>query len=438
MKISYPLLLILLLLTVQSIYSQNKGILIDLNRAVNNTVQRYPLITQLNRQVDAIESRVNQLKSNYLPTVDADFSYARVGPIQAIAFGPETFQLYPANNYDAHVEIGYMVYDFGKRDAMVDLVSSGKITALDNVEMAKSTLAYQAVQAYYSILFLQESLKLKDEQIANLNTHLQNTIDKVKSGSATDFDVLTTQVKVSSVKNQKIDIENEIRKQEIQIKSLMGMTPDANIYVTGSFSYTKTNLNFDSLIQLALNGRSDLKIARDNEITASLMKMNARKFDMPSLHFNFMYGFKNGFITNIDVLRGNFAAAVNFKYPIYNGSKEESLEQEADATLFSSRSHSDEVEITIKSEVTRAMSDLSSLEVQLENIKVQIDQATKSVERSELQYKAGTLRNLDLLDAQTSLSEAKLSELQIIYRNIMAYYNLQRAVGKKIWESELK
>jgi outer membrane protein TolC len=437
MKIRY-LFTYIFLFIIQGIYCQNKGIPIDLKRAVDNTIQRYPLITQLNRQAEAIDSRVNQLKSNYLPSVDADFSYARLGPIQAIAFGPETFQLYPANNYDAHVEMGYTVYDFGKRDAMVDLVSSGKNTALDNVEMAKTTLAYQAVQAYYSILFLQESLKLKDEQIANLNIHLQNTTDKVKSGTATDFDVLTTQVKVSVVQNQKIDIENDIRKQEIQLKSLMGMTPDARIYVTGNFSYIKINMDADSLVQVALHDRSDLKIARDNEMTANFQKLNARKNDMPSLHFEFEYGFKNGFIPNIDVLRGNFAAALNFKVPIYNGSKEEALEQEADANMYSSRSHSDEVEITIKSEVTKALSDLSSLEVQLQNIKVQIDQAAKSVERSELQYKAGTIRNLDLLDAQTSLSEAKLSELQIIFRNIMADYNLQRAVGKKIWSTDIK
>jgi outer membrane protein len=432
MKTGFLVLYIFLFLS-HGIYSQNKGIPIDLKRAVDLTIQRYPLITQLSRQADAVDARVNQLKSNYLPTVEADLSYTRLGPVQEFQFGELSAQLYPENNYDAHVEMGYTVYDFGKRDAMVDLVSSGKTTALDNVEMAKTSLAYQAVQTYYSILFLQESLKLKDEQIANLNIHLQNTTDKFNSGSATDFDILTTQVKVSAVQNQKIDIENEIKKQEIQLKSLMGMTPDAKINVTGDFNYIKINRNADSLVQLAIHDRSDLKIARDNEITANLQKLNARKYDMPSLHFEFEYGFKNGFIPNIDVLRGNFAAALNFKYPIYNGSKEQTLEQEADANLYSSRFHSDEVEITIKSEVTKALSDLASLDVQLENTKVQIDHASKSVERSEIQYKEGTLRNLDLLDAQTNLSESKLSELQIVFRNIMASYSLQHAIGKKIW-----
>ena len=427
-----------IIISVTSVYSQNNGVPIDLNRAVQFTIQRYPLILQLSRQADIVDARVSQLKSNYLPSIEADFSYARLGPVQEFQFGSLSAQLYPENNYDAHVGLGYTVYDFGKRNAQVDLVSSNKNTALDNVELAKTNLAYQAIQAYYSILYLKESLRLKEEQISNLNIHLQNTIAKVKSGTATDFDTLTTQVKISAVLNQKIDIENEIKKQEIQLRSLMGMIPDARINVTGNFNVAKTNYNADSLIQVAMKERSEIKIAHDNEITASFQKLNARKNDMPSLNFNFMYGFKNGFIPNIDVLRGNFSAAVNFKYPIYNGSKEDFMEQEADANLLSSKSHNDDVEITIKSEVTKALSDLSSLEMQLNNIHIQIEQATKSVSRSEIQYRDGTLRNLDLLDAQTNLSEAKLSELQIIFRNILAYYNLERAIGKRVWEGELR
>jgi|CZKP01.1.fsa_nt_gi outer membrane protein len=421
-----------------SVYSQNNGIPIDLNRAVQLTIQRYPLILQLSRQADIVDARVSQLKSNFLPSIDADLSYARVGPVQVFQFGALSAQLYPENNYDAHIGLGYTVYDFGKRDAQIDMVSSNKNTALDNVEMAKTNLAYQAIQAYYSILYMKESLKLKEEQIDNLNIHLQNTVAKVKSGTATDFDTLTTQVKISTVQNQKIDIENDIKKQEIQLRTLMGMTPDARINVTGDFNISKAKFNADSLIQIAMKERSEMKIAHDNEITASLQKLNAGKNDMPSLNFDFMYGFKNGFIPNIDVIRGNFAAAVNFKYPIYNGSKKDFMEQEADANLLSTKSQNDDVEITIKSEVTKALSDITSLDMQFKNISIQIEQAAKSVSRSEIQYRDGTLRNLDLLDAQTNLSEAKLSELQLIFRNILAYYNLQRAIGKRVWEGELK
>ena len=427
-----------ILISITSGYAQNNGIPIDLNKAVQLTIQRYPLILQLSKQADIVDARVSQLKSNNLPSIDADFSYTRLGPVQEFQFGSLSAQLYPENNYDAHIGVGYTVYDFGKRDAQINLVSSNKIAALDNVEMAKTNLAYQAIQAFYSILFLKESLKLKEEQISNLNIHLQNTVAKVRSGTATDFDTLTTQVRISAVQNQKIDIENDIKKQEIQLRSLMGMTPDARINVTGNFNIPRKSYKADSLIQIAMKERSELKIAHDNEITAGFQKLNASKNDMPSLNFNFMYGFKNGFIPNIDVLRGNFAAGLNFKYPIYNGSKENYLEQEADANLQSTRLHNDDVEITIKSEVTKALSDLTSLGRQLENINIQIEQATKSVSRSEIQYRDGTLRNLDLLDAQTNLSEAKLTELQLIFRNILAEYNLERAIGKRVWEGELK
>lgn len=281
MKIRNFIILFLMISGI-TIYPQNKGIPIDLNKAVQFTVQRYPLILQLSKQADIVDARVGQLKSNYLPSIDADFSYTRLGPVQKFEFGALSAQLYPENNYDAHIGVGYTVYDFGKRDAQLNLVSSNKNAALDNVEMVKNNLAYQAIQAYYSILFLKESLKLKDEQLNNLNIHLQNTVAKVKSGSATDFDTLTTNVKISTVLNQKIDIENEIKKQEIQLRTLMGMTPDARIDVTGKFYVTKINYNADSLIQIAMKERSDLKIAHDNEITANLHEI-VKKFSMLSI-----------------------------------------------------------------------------------------------------------------------------------------------------------
>src|SRR5664279_5541319 len=109
------LILYFLIISVTSVYSQNNGIPIDLNKAVQLTIQRYPLILQLSRQADIVDARVSQLKSNYMPSIDADFSYARLGPVQVFQFGSLSALLYPENNYDAHIGVGYTVYDFGKR-----------------------------------------------------------------------------------------------------------------------------------------------------------------------------------------------------------------------------------------------------------------------------------------------------------------------------------
>ncbi|MDP4197711.1 MAG: TolC family protein, partial [Bacteroidota bacterium] len=62
-----------------------------------------------------------------------------------------------------------------------------------------------------------------------------------------------------------------------------------------------------------------------------------------------------------------------------------------------------------------------------------VEHAKKALQRAELQYRDGIISNLDLLDVQTGLTEAQLSELQIAYRNLVSFYQLKKAVGDKVW-----
>jgi outer membrane protein TolC len=46
-----------------------------------------------------------------------------------------------------------------------------------------------------------------------------------------------------------------------------------------------------------------------------------------------------------------------------------------------------------------------------------------------LRYDAGTVSNLDLLDAETDLSQAKLNHLQALYDGVMSNLQRRRALG---------
>ncbi|MGE5350774.1 MAG: TolC family protein [Acidobacteriota bacterium] len=407
---------------------------IDLTRAIELTLQNHPSIKQAQSLIGTAEARIKQQATSYQPEVEADASYTRIGPVPTFEFGGLSAKLYPENNYDAHVSGKYLVYDFGQRDAMRDLTASYKNSAQDNIEVIKTNLAYQTLQAFYSLLFLRQSLSVKDQQIADLNSHLQVTQAKVSSGTATDFDVSTTEVRVSSAMNQRTEILNEISKQEIMLRSLMGLNENAPVNVTGNFNFVPESVKADSLINVAMNQRGEVKLAHDLQVSADKQKTVARMSDKPSLSVGAAYGFKNGYIPNLDVLRGNWTAAVIFRYPIYNGDRSRYQLEEAEANLQSSLAHTSDVTLGIRTEVNRAISDLDAARQQLETVKVQVLHAQRALQRAELQYRDGVISNLDLLDAQTGITEARLSELQIIYKNIISRYQLQRAAGDKLWK----
>jgi len=60
---------------------------------------------------------------------------------------------------------------------------------------------------------------------------------------------------------------------------------------------------------------------------------------------------------------------------------------------------------------------------------VSIERAEKAVENARLRYEAGTVQNLDLLDATTERAQAKLNNLQALYDVVTSGFQLRRAIG---------
>jgi outer membrane protein len=86
----------------------------------------------------------------------------------------------------------------------------------------------------------------------------------------------------------------------------------------------------------------------------------------------------------------------------------------------------------IKTEVDQSISELKSSQAQLSTTELQVEQAKQAVKRAEASYENGAITNLDLLDAETSLSEAELLHLRVVYQNVVNTYDLKEAVGDVI------
>lgn len=403
-----------------------------LNEAIKLALTNQPLLQEALHQVDAAAAKVKQQKSFYYPNVTGDASYVRIGPIPTIQFGGLGFTLAPDNNYDAHVSASELLYDFGRRDALVNLAESYKLSSQDKIKLIKNNLTYQTIGAFYAALFLEKSIEVKDEQINTLKQHLEITRKKVQSGSATDFDILTTEVRVASAENEKIDIQNALAKEKIYLKSLLGWPSNKELNITGVLEMDSSEVNLDSLISEALSKRPEMKLAQDAENSAVLNKHIASLEDKPSLSVMANYGFKNGFEPNLDVLRGNWAAGINASFPIFNGNLKDAKIEEAEANIKTSSAKILELERSIKAEVEQAAANLDASRLKIKTSAIQVNQAKQAVSRAELQYKAGVITNLDLIDAETSLSEAELLQLRVSYENVINMFSLKEAAGETI------
>jgi outer membrane protein len=407
---------------------------LTVEQVVKMVIRNNPAIQKAEQGIEASRARVGQSRSSLYPKMIGLASYSRVGPLEELTipdFG--TFALFPANNYDAHLGLNQLLYDFGRRGKTEKLAETGVKSTQDNLETVKSDLAYRAIFTFYSIIFLQKNIDVVNHEIFDLNQHLDVTRKKVAAGTAIQYDVLSTQVRVAGAKNQLEEVWNSLRKQKIILRQLMNLPEDSTLYLKGAIQISSTALKSDSLVMLAEKQRPEYKLVLDAQVSADLRRSLVTKGNYPILNLNLAYGVKNGYIPNLNKMRWNWVAGVQLQVPLFEGFQVHYKKEEAEADFRASGSQIEDTRNMIISQVQQAMSDVQTSLNKIATTKVQLDQAQEAKSIAETQYAIGVISNLELLDAQTMLTQAQFIYLKAQYDYVISRYALDRAIGQRLW-----
>lgn len=411
---------------------------LGLEDVIAKAVSNQPLILQAESSVAAARAKEEEAKSAYLPNVSAVGSYVFLEPQEGIVFGPESFALAPQNVLDFHAAASELVYDFGKRELQVKLADNGVDAASIGIDQIKTSIAFQTAQVFDSALFLRSEIKVLDEQLGTLEQHLSDTQKREETGSSTHYDVLTTQVRLASVKSQRIDAMGQYEKQRIALKELMGLGPKEDFDIRGDFSLAPVPGDAQSALSAALDQRPDLAQSLSSEKQAQLALSLAKLGHMPTISTQVEAGFKNGILTftntDINSLLFNWDFGLMVSVPVFDGLLTERRSAEADAKLAAARSGTEALRRTVATQVLQALQDVVSSHEQTDNSLAQLAQAQEALNMAKVQYDIGVGTNLEYLDSQTSLELAKLNNLGATYREFLSQLQLKQALGARLWE----
>lgn len=407
---------------------------LTLETTVRSVLDANPAINALQEEVNQAQSRLEESRTALRPIVDGTASYTRIDPVVKIPLGDATFQLAPANNYDTHVTARYTVLDFGRVNAAIEAARTRSITAADQINVTRRDLAYAAAQSYYSILFAREAIRVQDAQIASLKQHQREMEKRVQGGVSTNFDVTTTQVRIAQAQDRKIDLQNQLRNQEIQLARLLHRPESEVVPVRGRFEYSPQSVDVAAALAKGAENRPEVKLAKDAETTAAAQLRVAETSNKPSLSVLAQAGGKNGYIVpNLERFRFNTVAGAQLSIPIYDGDRNRYQRAAAQSAIKGAQARTQDTQEQVRADVLQAVNNMQSSTARYDNSQVQITQATDALTRAQARYRYGVGSNLDVLDAETQLAQSRLSRLQAIYNYTLGQYQLRRATGEQIW-----
>ena len=407
---------------------------ITIEQAVQLTLQHHAAVFQAEFDLAASEARTSIKRSDFYPDVSFSAGYTRIGPVPEFDIpGQGTIKVAPYNNYDMHLGLNQMLYDFGRTKSEVNLAETSSQSSADRIDLVKFNLAYGTIGICNNIMILHRQIDVLDDELETLQKHQEMSVRRLEAGTATDFDTLTIRVRLAVVESERVDTRRALETHEIRLRELTGLSPDLPINLRGEFAKQDVNLEEDSLIEEALCQRPEITLARDAEATARARMHLVSLGNKPKLALYFAAGLKNGFEPDLNEWRKNYMAGLQLNVPLFNGFKTKHDNAAAEADLNSARAHTSDVEQKIRASVRLAMAGVNASVEKMASAEAQVYQAEKAVSLASIRYKAGAITNLDLLDAETTLSEAKLIRLRAQYDFTVSLFELDKAIGKRPW-----
>jgi len=405
---------------------------ITLDEALRLTREHNPRALQATEEVRAAEAKVTESRSGWFPQVSAKAGYTYIDPVSELNFGGNMMKFMPNDNYEAKFTAEMQLFDFGRTGRQVDIALSGKNSAGIRKDMTVRDLSLATVKTFYSVLFLQEAVKVQDKEIAALSQNLDHMQKRYHEGAATRFDMLTTQVRLAAAGNRKIDLQNQLRNQEITLRRLCGLAGGTPLSLKGSFDLAVANADTEKLTAAALEQRPEIMLSRENARAATFRKSLAAKEGLPKIVGAASWGTTNGYQPDINEMRTNIAAGVQVQVPIFTGFRTSASTSEARAMMHAAEQARIDTEEQALADVKQSVNSLNTSREKIETTALQVSQADLAAQHARARHQNGLGTTLDLLDAESSLAQAELSLLQARYEYVLNSYDVRRASGDLI------
>lgn len=406
---------------------------ISLKAIIDIIVKNHPTVKGAEEALWNADARIGLARTGYYPVVDASASFANIGPVLKFTI-PDlgTVQLYPDNNYSGSVNYRQVIFDFGRTRQNIDVEKESKSIGEKTLEQVKQRMSLTAVNSFYTLAYLQEAVRIKDQQLSALEEHLRFVKMLKATGSATDYQILTTEVRISTSESQKVDILSSLNVQQAYLSSLLGQE-DFKSPVKEELNVEMPATATDSLQQFALQHRDEMLISNERASLAGMKYQLVCTLNRPLVSLSVSGGVKNGYIPDLNRLTPNYSAGIGLSVPIFDGMKTKYNIQQAKSAINNADFETENTRRNITTEVKEAESYLQSARQKISQFSLQLDQAMKAYSLAETSFKAGTVTNLELLDSNTAVSESRLMLLKARIDYAASIYRLKAALGERLY-----
>ena len=314
-------------------------------------------------------------------------------------------------------------------DAAIDGARYDREGAGASYEEALQTAKLTAISDYYTLIMCRNFVDVAQQSVRDYDGHVTNVQAQYNVGLVASSDVLAARTNLADAQTTLITRQNSADVAETDLNIVIGYPVSTSIETADKeMRYLPYNVTLEQAKAYALLHRATLvKSAMDVKSAEESVKQ-AKASYLPTVSLTAGKNYASD-----DNYRGTsnngWSVGANASLDIWDGGSTRNTIKVREAQLESAKEANLAAVDGVLYDVQSAYLNLRAAEQTISSAKVAVEEGQESFRIASLRYRAGVGSNLDVLDAETSLTMARNNYVQALYNYNIYVATLERAVG---------
>ena len=372
-------------------------------------------------------------------------NYAAIEPsdVDTPPVDPKTigFTFGTDQSWSSQIRLVQSLYEGGR---IVSSLRAARLTeeqAVINFQTAIANAVLEVQVGYYDVLLAAQQITVQAASVELLDSEMADTNRRFKAGTVPRFNVLRAEVELANARPRLIRAKNSFRIAKNNLANLLGLTmpketlQDIPLTLSGKLEAEPYAIDLPQAIALALERRTELASLRKSVALRKEDIAGAKGGYKPSVQAFAGYDAHSSIFSS-DLTREvhGWIAGVQVTWDIFDGLRTSGKVKEAQALYERAGIELDDTGRRIELEVRTAYSNFIEADEMLKSQEKVAEQADEALRLAISRSGAGTGTQLDVLGAQTALTEARTTQIQALHDYSVARARLERAVGANVPE----
>ena len=326
--------------------------------------------------------------------------------------------------------LSFPLYSGGQIENQIEGAEYGLNAADVTLEYARQNVKYQAAEAYFRVLQYNSAIQVQQEAVNFLQSHLENVRTQYEVGTVAKADVLSTEVQLADYKRQLNSAWGDYESAVATLNNVIGLPVDTAVVTDEELDTEAYSLTEEECIAYALEHRPD-GISAAYAVKQAQSQINVAKAGYrPSISASVL-GSMTGekpFETN----HGNseyWQIGLNMQWNIFDNGITEAQVNQAKASKIKAESQLSQNLDRIKLDVHNAYIALVTAGKNVDIAAHSVSEAEASYAIAQVRYIEGVDTNLNVMDAQTKLAQAKNNYFNALYSYNVSKAKLEQVIG---------